>query len=190
MKTKPSVLWTIGHSTRSIKEFLGFLQTYGITMLADVRTIPHSRRNHQFNQEALAKSLEDSAIQYRHHLALGGRRKSHQDSINVGWRNASFRGYADYMQTAKFWDALGALMESGQRLRVTVMCAEAVPWRCHRTLIADALVCRGWTVQHILSANSLKTHTLTPFAKLEDGRLIYPAEISTEDSSSLTLPLF
>ena len=182
----PSVLWTIGHSTRHIEEFIGLLQTQGIQVLADVRMTPYSRRNPQFHSEALAKSLADAGIQYRHMPALGGRRKTRPDSVNVGWRNESFRGYADYMQTREFWNALDDLMATAQRLSAAIMCAEAVPWRCHRTLISDALVSRGWTVRHIISASSLQTHILTPFAKLEAGRLTYPAE-GTQVS---TLPLF
>jgi len=157
--THPSLLWTIGHSIRPIEDFIGLLQPYGITILADVRTIPFSRRNPQFNQEVLAKSLENLSVRYQHLPALGGRRKSRPNSINMGWRNVSFRGYADYMQASRFWDARDDLMEIGHRLPVAVMCAEAVPWRCHRSLIADALVIRGWTVKHIISASSLKTHT-------------------------------
>ena len=139
----PSELWTIGHSTRPIDEFIGLLLTHGIRMLVDVRTIPYSRHNPQFHSEALAKSLANSAIQYRHILALGGRRKSRSDSVNVGWRNKGFRGYADYMQAQEFWDALEDLVEIGHRLPVAIMCAEALPWRCHRSLISDALVSRG-----------------------------------------------
>jgi uncharacterized protein (DUF488 family) len=182
----PSVLWTIGHSTRPIEEFIGLLQTQGIQLLADVRITPYSRRNPQFHSETLAKSLADAGIQYRHMPALGGRRRNQPDSVNVGWRNEGFRGYADYMQTRDFWIALDDLVATGQKLSVAIMCAEAVPWRCHRTLIADALVGRGWTVQHIISANSLQSHALTPFAKLEADRLTYPAE-GPQDS---TLPLF
>jgi len=185
-KFPTSVLWTIGHSTRPVEEFIGFLQTNGIQLLAAVRITPYSRRNPQFHQDALAKSLADVGIQYRHMPALGGRRNSRKDSVNVGWRNESFRGYADYMQTREFWDSLDDLLATAQRLPVAIMCAEAVPWRCHRSLISDTLVSRGWTVQHIISANSLQTHTLTPFAKLEDGRLTYPAE----DPQDSTLPLF
>lgn len=184
--TIPSVMWTVGHSTRSIEEFIGLLLTHGIQLLADVRMTPYSGRNPQFHSEALAKSLTDAGIQYRHMPALGGRRKSRPDSVNAGWRNEGFRGYADYIQTKEFWNALDDLMATGQRLPVAIMCAEAVPWRCHRSLISDALVSRGWTVRHIISASSLQTHTLTPFAKLDEGRLTYPAE-GPQDS---TLPLF
>ena len=181
-----SVLLTIGHSTLPIEDFLELLQTYGIQVLADVRITPYSRRNPQFHSGALAKSLANAGIQYWHMPALGGRRKTIPDSVNLGWRNESFRGYADYMQTREFWNALDDLMATAQRLPLTIMCAEAVPWRCHRTLISDALVRRGWRVRHIISANSLQTHALTPFAKFEDGRLIYPAE-GPQDS---TLPFF
>jgi uncharacterized protein (DUF488 family) len=181
-----SVLWTIGHSTRPIEDFIGLLQTHGIQLLVDVRTIPFSRRNPQFHQEALAQSLQEAGIQYRHMPALGGRRKSRPDSVNLGWRNQGFRGYADYMQTQDFWNAVEDLVAIGQSLRVAIMCAEAVPWRCHRSLIADALVTRGWTVHHIISASSLKTHTLTPFAKPDAGRLTYPAESPPDP----TLPLY
>jgi uncharacterized protein (DUF488 family) len=179
-------LWTIGHSTRPIEDFLELLQAYDIQLLADVRMTPYSRRNPQFHSDALAKSLADAGIQYRHMPALGGRRKSRPDSMNVGWRNESFRGYADYMQTREFWIALDDLVATGQKLSVAIMCAEAVPWRCHRSLISDALVSRGWTVRHIISPSSLQPHTLTPFAKLDEGRLTYPVE-GTQNS---TMPLF
>jgi len=184
--TIPFVLWTIGHSTRPIEGFIDLLQAYGIHILADVRITPYSRRNPQFHSNALAKSLAYAGIQYRHMPALGGRRKSRPDSVNVGWRNEGFRGYADYMQTSPFQEGLEELISAGQELPVAIMCAEAVPWRCHRTLIADALASRGWTVRHIISAGSLNTHTLTSFAKLDEGRLTYPAE-GLQDS---TLPLF
>lgn len=183
---EPSVLWTIGHSTRPLEEFLGLLQAFDIQLLADVRIIPYSRRHPQFHTDALAKSLADTGILYRHMPSLGGRRKSRPDSPNAGWRNRSFRGYADYMETQGFWDALEDLMAMGHKQSVAILCAEAVPWRCHRTLIADALVSRGWTVGHIISANSLKTHTCTPFARFEGNRLTYPAE----GPQNSTLPLF
>ncbi|WNM59165.1 DUF488 domain-containing protein [Candidatus Nitrospira allomarina] len=179
------VLWTIGHSTRPIEELVGLLQSHGIQLLVDVRTIPFSRRNPQFHQKTLAQSLREAGLQYRHMPELGGRRKTRQDSVNVGWRNAGFRGYADYMQTQKFWGGLEELVNIGQQSPSAVMCAEAVPWRCHRTLIADALVIRGWTVHHIISASSLKTHALTPFAKPDAGRLTYPSEASSESTLRL-----
>lgn len=175
-KLEPPVLWTMGHSTRSIEDFIELLAAHAIQMLADVRKIPYSRHNPQFNQDSLTKSLQNAEIQYRHLPGLGGRRKTRQDSENVGWRNASFRGYADYMQTGPFQNELADLMMMAQNRPVAIMCAEAVPWRCHRFLISDALVSRGWTVRHIISATSTQTHTLTPFAKLKEGRLTYPAD--------------
>ncbi len=184
-----SVMWTIGHSTRPIDEFLGLLRTYGIQLLADVRIMPYSRRHPQFHSDALAKSLTDAAIAYRHMPKLGGRRKSRPDSVNAGWRNASFRGYADYMETPPFQEALDDLMAAGQKLSVAIMCAEAVPWRCHRTLIADALVSRGWTVRHIISTTSFKPHTLTPFAKIAGDHLTYPSQAPGPESNP-RLPLF
>ncbi len=168
------ILWTIGHSTRPINEFLSFLKTHGIQQLIDVRTVPRSRHNPQFNTETLKNSLMDTAINYRHESALGGLRKPKKDSINLGWRNASFRGYADYMQSAIFEEALEKLMIDGQELRTVVMCAEAVPWRCHRSLIADALSVNDWDVRHIMSATQSDRHRLTPFAVVEHGRLYYP----------------
>ena len=181
-----SVLWTIGHSTRSIDDFIGLLLRHGIQLLADVQTIPFSRSKPQFNQGALAQSLWEDGLQYRHMPALGGRRKHRPDSVNLGWRNQGFRGYADYMQTQEFCDALENLVETGQILPLAIMCAETVPWRCHRSLISDAVVSRGWAVQHIMSASFLQPHTLTPFAKLDEGRLTYPAA----GRQGFTLPLF
>lgn len=167
-------LWTIGHSTRPIEEFIELLQTHGIRLLVDVRTLPYSRRNPQFNTDALAESLVQAGLQYQHLPALGGRRKSRPDSVNLGWRNVGFRGYADYMQTDEFWRALEELMALGEKAPTAIMCAEAVPWRCHRSLIADALVTRGWTIQHILSTAGVHPHQLTPFAKIQNGALTYP----------------
>ena len=167
-------LWTIGHSTRPIEEFIELLQAHGIRLLVDVRTLPYSRRNPQFNTGALAESLVKAGLQYQHLPALGGRRKSRPDSVNLGWRNASFRGYADYMQTDEFWRALEELMAYGKKRPTAIMCAEAVPWRCHRSLIADALVSRGWTVRHILSTAEAQPHQLTSFVNIQNGVLTYP----------------
>lgn len=139
-----STLWTIGHSTRPIDEFITLLRAHKIAELIDVRTVPRSRHNPQFNADALAQSLQAAEIRYRHMPALGGLRKTKKDSRNTGWRNESFRGYADYMQTKEFEQAIDELMAEGRLNRIAVMCAEAVPWRCHRSLIADALVSRGW----------------------------------------------
>ena len=167
-------LWTLGHSTRQIDEFIGLLRAHQISHLVDVRTVPRSRYNPQFNTDTLAQSLPDTGLQYRHLPKLGGLRKPKNDSLNDGWRNASFRGYADYMQTDEFLKALEELM-AGSRLQPTaIMCAEAVPWRCHRSLIADALVSRGWNIRHIMSPEKATPHVLTSFAHFEGGRLTYP----------------
>ena len=167
-------LWTLGHSTRPIDEFIVLLRAHQISLLVDVRTVPRSRYNPQFNRGTLAQSLRDAGLQYRHLPELGGLRKPKKDSINDGWRNTSFRGYADYMQTEEFHSAIEALMAAGSQEKTTVMCAEAVPWRCHRSLIADALVSRGWDVRHIMSPEKATPHVLTSFAHFEKGTLTYP----------------
>lgn len=171
----PHTLFTIGHSTRSIEEFIGLLEAHEIQVLVDVRRFPASRRYPHFNGADLARSLEAVGIQYQHMPALGGRRPTKPDSLNRGWRNVGFRGYADYMQTSEFWRALEELMDLAKKRRTAIMCAEAVPWRCHRNLIADALVTNGWRVQHILSATRMDTHALTSFATVSGHRLLYPA---------------
>jgi hypothetical protein len=165
---------TVGHSTRSIDEFIGLLGQHGVERLVDIRTIPRSRHNPQFNSEALAKSLDHEGIGYVHLKELGGLRHPRPDSINTGWRNAGFRGYADYMQTAEFDDGLGRLLQLCEGKRCAAMCAEAVPWRCHRSLLSDALVARGIPVEHILSGSRRDGHSLTPFARVENGRVTYP----------------
>lgn len=167
-------LWTIGHSTRTSEDFLALLAAHRITQLVDVRTTPYSRRNPQFNAETLARALSAAGLRYRHLPALGGRRKARPDSVNRGWRNAGFRGYADYMQTAPFNEGLARLMDLAGEAPTAIMCAEAVPWRCHRALIADALTAGGWTVRHIVSLREAEPHHLTAFARLNDGRLTYP----------------
>ncbi|MBL8036850.1 MAG: DUF488 domain-containing protein [Nitrospira sp.] len=169
----PDVLWTIGHSTRPIDEFITLLKVHHVQCLVDVRTIPRSRHNPQFNREDLSKKLKAEGILYVHMPQLGGLRKAKKDSINVGWRNASFRGYADYMQLEAFWKALDELTVGSRELRTAIMCAEAVPWRCHRSLIADALVSRGWEVRHIMSESKADRHQLTSFAIMENGLLRY-----------------
>src|SRR5262249_5345012 len=171
-----SILWTIGHSTRPIDEFIGLLRAHQIDLLVDVRTVPRSRFNPQFNRDTLIQSLRDNELRYRHLPELGGLRKPRKDSINDGWRNASFRGYADYMQTEEFQRALEELMAYGRDKNTAIMCAEAVPWRCHRSLIADALVSRGWDSRHIMSIEKSTSHVLTAFARLENGTLIYPKQ--------------
>ncbi|MBI4002035.1 MAG: DUF488 domain-containing protein [Nitrospira defluvii] len=169
-----SILWTIGHSTRPIDEFIGLLNAHAIQLLVDVRTVPRSRYNPQFNTDTLAQSLYDAGIACRHSPELGGLRKPIKDSINLGWRNDSFRGYADYMQTKEFGTALDKLIADSRKRHTVIMCAEAVPWRCHRSLIADALTSRGQEVRHIMTATKADRHQLTSFAKLENGALHYP----------------
>ena len=168
------MILTIGHSTRPIDEFLQLLAAHGIEQLIDVRTIPKSRRNPQYNTDALAASLERAQIAYRHMPGLGGLRHPRKDSINTGWKNASFRGYADYMQTAAFEASLRELIETTGERRTAIMCAEAVPWRCHRSLIADALAARGVPVEHIMSKTLRKPHAYTPFARVDGERVTYP----------------
>ncbi|MEP6933171.1 MAG: DUF488 domain-containing protein [Nitrospirota bacterium] len=170
-------IWTVGHSTRPISEFIDVLRAHEIQLLVDVRTIPRSRHNPQFNADRLSESLKEAGLDSLHMPALGGLRKARKDSTNNGWRNASFRGYADYMQTTEFFDALEELMMQGRQGPCAMMCAEAVPWRCHRSLIADALVARGWEVRHILSQIKADEHRLTPFAVIDGTTIVYPQPI-------------
>jgi len=169
-------IFTVGHSTLPIERFITLLQTYCIERLADIRTIPRSRHNPQFNDTALAASLTAHHLEYMHIQALGGLRHARKDSPNTGWRNASFRGYADHMQTSAFQDALEALIQMSRQKRIAIMCAEAVPWRCHRSLVADALNVRGVPVIEILSEISYRMHQLTPFAQVEGERITYPPQ--------------
>lgn len=168
---------TIGHSTRPIEIFIDLLHAYGVRRLVDVRTIPRSKRNPQFDHDNLSKSLHNSRIHYTHLKALGGLRHARKDSLNLGWRNTSFRGFADYMQTPEFEAGLDRLMELAREEQVAVMCAEAVPWRCHRSLVADALTVRGIVVRHIMSLTRADPHTLTPFARVKDHEVTYPLEL-------------
>ncbi len=172
-------IFTLGHSTLPIQRFLALLQTYGIDHLVDIRTIPRSRHNPQFNDTALANSLTAQHLEYLHIRALGGLRRARKDSPNIGWRNGGFRGYADYMQTEEFQDALEVLIQMSRKERIAIMCAEAVPWRCHRSLVADALSVRGLPVVEILSESSYQMHKLTPFARVEGVRITYPPEQAT-----------
>ena len=175
---------SIGHSTRTVEEFLSMLQAHGVERLVDVRTIPKSRRVPQFNSDALATSLRVQGIEYAHLATLGGLRHAKKDSINTGWRNASFRGYADYMATEEFREGLDRLLKLARTKRTAIMCAEAVPWRCHRSLIGDALLARGVHVEDIMSATSARPHEMTSFAKLEGFDIVYP-----EDPAQAKLPL-
>ena len=169
-------IFTLGHSTLPIASFVALLQAYGIEGLVDIRTIPRSRHNPQFNDTALAKSVKAQHLEYVHLKALGGLRRARKDSPNTGWRNENFRGFADYMQTEEFRDALATLIGMSRKKRVAIMCAEAVPWRCHRSLVADALSVRRVPVVEILSQSSYRMHELTPFARVEDVRITYPSE--------------
>ena len=175
------VIYSIGHSTRSLDEFVALLTAHAITRLADVRTVPRSRRHPHFSAEALAVSLPASGVAYRHFPGLGGLRKPRRDSRNMAWRHEGFRGYADHMETDGFERALTDLIgwasasASGSEVpRLVMMCAEAVWWRCHRQMIADALVARGIDVRHITAPAAPPAHELTDFARVVDGRVRYP----------------
>ncbi len=176
-------IFTIGHSTRPIEEFVEVLRRHGIKQLIDIRTIPKSRRNPQFNGDALAASLRRVRIRYTHLKNLGGLRHARADSTNVGWRNASFRGYADYMQAPEFDEGLNRAIKLATARPAALMCAEAVPWRCHRSLIADALLARGIGVEDILGMGKPKAHRMTPFARVRGTRVNYPAELTASPTN-------
>ncbi len=173
-------MFTIGHSTLPIEVFLTILRENGVRVVADIRTVPKSRHNPQFARENLTPALAAAGIGYGWYRELGGLRHAHRDSINTGWRNASFRGYADYMQTAEFAAVLDALLRSVPVEHTALMCAEAVPWRCHRSLVGDALVARGIAVEDITYSAQGKSrctaHRMTPFARVSGERVWYPAE--------------
>lgn len=171
-------IFTVGHSTRPIEDFVALLAAHGVEQLIDIRTIPRSRTNPQFNRDTLPQTLQRAGIAYEHMPELGGLRHARPDSPNTGWRNASFRGYADYMQTTEFAAAIAHLIEMGQGKQTAIMCAEAVPWRCHRSLVADALTARGVPVEDIMSAARRSPHKLTPFARVEGTRVWYPGLIA------------
>jgi hypothetical protein len=178
----PLVL-TVGHSTRTLKEFVALLLAHGVKQLVDVRTIPRSRHNPQFNQDRLPRSLQKAGIHYQHMPGLGGLRHPRPDSINTAWRNASFRGFADYMQTPAFGEALNQLIHLAAKRRTAILCAEAVPWRCHRSLIGDALLARGSRVEELASQTRTRPHALTPWAQVRRKRVSYPA--SPKDSRAV-----
>lgn len=167
-------IYTIGHSNRSIEDFIALLEENGIEALVDIRTIPKSRTNPQFGQDQLPGSVESTGIQYIYMKDLGGLRKTTSDSPNAGWRNLSFRGYADYMQTDAFADTIEALIELGERNTAAIMCAEAVPWRCHRSLVGDAMLVRGHEVIDIMGPGKTKPNPLTPFAEVDGTTITYP----------------
>ena len=168
-------VWTIGHSTREIGEFVALLKENQIEVLADVRRYPGSRRHPQFGQAQLAQTLRDSGIEYVHMPELGGRRPARPNSVNTAWRNAAFRGYADYMETAEFAKGIENLIDVATRNRAVIMCAEALWWQCHRGLIADYLKSRGWRVLHIMGRAKVEEHPYTSAARMVDGRLSYEA---------------
>jgi uncharacterized protein (DUF488 family) len=169
-------VWTVGHSTHPLEAFVALVRAHGVTVIADVRKIPRSRRNPQFNIDTLPASLAAAGLAYVPRPGLGGLRRERTDSINRGWKNPSFRAYADYMQTEEFARELDALLALGTRERLAIMCAEAVWWRCHRSLIADAVVARGEPVLHILTPERAEPHTLRDFARVDNGRVSYPGE--------------
>lgn len=175
-EVSPTRIFTVGHSDRSIKDFIKILDSQRINLLVDVRTIPKSRHNPQFGQERLKKSLNKHKISYLHLTDLGGLRHSRPDSSNQAWQNLSFRGFADYMQTKDFERGLKKLIQLSKKKRIAIMCAEAVPWRCHRSLIADALIAKKIQVEDVMSPTSSRLHRLTSFAKITKGKVTYPAK--------------
>ncbi|PZR98886.1 MAG: DNA repair protein [Candidatus Nephthysia bennettiae] len=168
------LIYTVGHSTRSFQDLVTILHHCSIELLCDIRTLPGSRRLPQFNKSTLELTLPPSGIEYIHLKELGGLRHAGKDSSNRGWRNASFRGYADYMETAEFAAGLDRLLELASDRLACLMCAEAVPWRCHRALVADAISVRGWRVLHIIDQGAPHPHVLTSFARVDGLRISYP----------------
>jgi uncharacterized protein (DUF488 family) len=187
----PSLLvMTVGHSTHTLEEFIRILQAHGVTSVVDVRTIPRSRHNPQFNGDSLPQALKKAGKGYVHMPGLGGLRHAKSDSPNMGWRNSSFRGFADYMQTPEFAQGVEEVIRLAKREQIALMCAEAVPWRCHRSLIADALLVRGIHVEDIMSATKRQVHSLTPFARVRGTAITYPAGAkSTQRSAKRRLKL-
>ena len=179
------LVMTVGHSTHTIEEFICLLQTHDTTCVVDVRTIPRSQHNPQFNKASLPRSLKKAGLGYVHIPGLGGLRHAKRDSPNGGWHNSSFRGFADYMQTPEFAQSLEELLHLATQDRIVLMCAEVVPWRCHRSLIADALLVRGIRTEDIMSATRRQVHTLTPFAKVRGTAITYPTEASGSTQEKL-----
>lgn len=179
------LILTIGHSNRSLEDFLALLKAHGVERVLDVRTVPRSRHNPQFNRlpavagDALPQTLRRARIAYTHLPKLGGLRRANADSVNTGWNNSSFRGFADYMQTPEFAAGIARLDKLAQTKRCAIMCAEAVPWRCHRSLLADALTVRGHAVEHIMTSTRRNLHKLTPFARVRGKRITYPSTPAT-----------
>jgi uncharacterized protein (DUF488 family) len=180
--TEERIVYTIGHSTHPLDRFVAMIKSNDVRSVLDVRTVPRSRHNPQFNLDALPYSLETVGITYTHLPELGGLRRTRADSPNTGWRNVSFRGYADYMQTPEFVQGVERVMELAEQERCVLMCAEAVPWRCHRSLIADALTVRGVRVEDIIAAKGRRLHVLTPWARVDGLNITYPPETANEAS--------
>jgi uncharacterized protein (DUF488 family) len=184
-KTSEITVLTIGHSTRTLEEFVQLLEVYGVTLLVDVRSVPRSRHNPQFNKEALPDTLKHYGIRYLHMPEIGGLRHPKHNSVNTAWKNSGFRGYADYMQTQEFTDNLLKIIALARESRLALMCAEALPWRCHRNLISDALVVRHVKVEHIISKNSVIKHELNELARVEGTKITYP--LYTKETPQRTL---
>jgi uncharacterized protein (DUF488 family) len=185
VKCSPKIL-TIGHSTRTLDEFIALLKAHAVTFIVDVRTIPRSRHNPQFNGDSLPDSLKKAVIGYVHMPALGGLRHAKHNSVNTGWRNASFRGYADYMQTPEFEKQIEELIQLAKEHRIALMCAEALPWRCHRSIISDALRVRRIRTEDIMSLKQRRLHTLIPFAHVRGSTVTYPAENSSRAKKKIS----
>ena len=185
MQTAQSTIFTIGHSTRTLPEFVAILRASDVSVVVDVRSVPRSRHNPQFNKETLPAALKAKGIGYVHMPDIGGLRRPVRGSVNTAWRNKSFRGYADYMQTKEFAEQLLHLIALARENCVAIMCAEALPWRCHRSLIADALIVRNVKVEHIISENSTIQHVLTEWAHVEGTRITYP--LFTKETPQKTL---
>jgi uncharacterized protein (DUF488 family) len=177
MKKVNKIIWTIGHSTHSFEEFVAMLNSFGIELIADIRSYPGSRRFPQFNKEALEISLPQNKIQYVHLINLGGRRKANPNSKNTAWRHVAFRGYADYMETGVFKDGINELVKSALKQQTAYMCSEALWWRCHRSMISDYLKLRGWKVMHILGIGKEEEHSYTAPARIVNGELNYELEL-------------
>jgi uncharacterized protein (DUF488 family) len=173
-KTSETTVLTIGHSTRTLDEFIQLLEVYGVTLVVDVRTVPRSRHNPQFNKETLPDTLKHYGVRYIHMPEIGGLRHPKHESVNTAWKNSGFRGYADYMQTQEFTDSLLKIVALARESRLVLMCAEALPWRCHRNLISDALVVRHMRVEHIISKDSVINHELNSLAQVEGTKITYP----------------
>lgn len=177
MSEQSRIIYTIGHSTLSLESFISRLKAHGVELLADVRTVPRSRFNPQFNRDTLPRDLAKAGIGYEHFSGLGGLRHSKlKDSPNAGWHSKAFRNYADYMMTPDFEVGLNLLIAAAIERRTAIMCAEAVPWRCHRNLIADALTVRGFQVEHIMDDRTTHVHVVTPWAFISGTEITYPAQ--------------